>query len=129
MQITNVRNPHYLFADNDKISCEVQIGTSDAWQPYLAVANDSAAHGAGLHADLLAGKHGPVAPYSPPSAVVVAANVRAERARRIAATDWTQLADQSVATKQKYLAYRQALRDVTAQTGFPAQVDWPALPA
>lgn len=128
LNIHDARNAHFAFPDSAKITCDVQFDLGGAWHAYLAVPADTVEHGANLHSDLLAGKYGPIAPYSPPSAAVVAASVRAERARRIAATDWTQLADQSVATKQKYLAYRQALRDVTAQTGFPAQVDWPTLP-
>ena len=38
--------------------------------------------------------------------------IRAERDRRIAETDWTQLPDVSDAIKSKWQGYRQALRDV-----------------
>ncbi|MCK7581117.1 MAG: phage tail assembly chaperone [Chromatiales bacterium] len=53
---------------------------------------------------------------------------RAERDRRIAATDWTQLPDVAEATKLKWQDYRQALRDVTTQPGFPERIDWPVAP-
>ena len=57
-----------------------------------------------------------------------AAEVRAERNAKLAATDWTQGADTPQATKDKYAPYRQALRDVTAQAGFPWTITWPDAP-
>ena len=54
-------------------------------------------------------------------------SVRADRNARLAATDWTQIAD-STADKPAWAAYRQALRDVPAQVGFPQSVTWPEQP-
>jgi hypothetical protein len=56
-----------------------------------------------------------------------AANVRAERNAKLAASDWTQLAD-STADKAVWAEYRQALRDITGQEGFPWTVEWPVQP-
>ena len=56
-----------------------------------------------------------------------AAAVRADRNARLAATDWTQIAD-STADKPAWAAYRQALRDVPSQNGFPQSVTWPEQP-
>jgi hypothetical protein len=56
-----------------------------------------------------------------------ASSVRAARNSKLAACDWTQLADSS-ADKGSWAAYRQALRDVTAQAGFPWDVTWPVEP-
>lgn len=56
-----------------------------------------------------------------------AQNVRADRTRRLAECDWTQLADSPV-DKTVWAAYRQALRDVPTQSGFPWAVNWPAQP-
>ena len=56
-----------------------------------------------------------------------AGQVRSERNTKLAATDWTQIAD-STADKTAWAAYRQALRDITAQAGFPWTIDWPAQP-
>ena len=50
--------------------------------------------------------------------------IRADRNSKLAASDWTQLAD-STADKAAWAAYRQALRDVTSQPGFPWTVTWP----
>jgi hypothetical protein len=56
-----------------------------------------------------------------------AANVRSERNTKLAASDWTQVEDAPV-DKAAWVAYRQALRDITAQTGFPWTIDWPTQP-
>lgn len=56
-----------------------------------------------------------------------AKRVRDDRTKRLAETDWTQLPDAPVDT-QAWAAYRQALRDITAQAGFPWDVLWPISP-
>ncbi|WP_404991315.1 tail fiber assembly protein [Cupriavidus pauculus] len=54
--------------------------------------------------------------------------VRAERDALIRATDWTQLGDVPEETRLRYVAYRQALRDVPQQPGFPHAISWPVPP-
>jgi len=56
-----------------------------------------------------------------------AASVRSQRTQKLAESDWTQVADAPV-DKAAWAVYRQGLRDVTAQTGFPWEVTWPAQP-
>jgi hypothetical protein len=56
-----------------------------------------------------------------------AAAVRSDRNTRLSASDWTQVADAPV-DKAAWATYRQALRDITAQVGFPWTIDWPAQP-
>ena len=56
-----------------------------------------------------------------------AANVRSARNQKLADSDWTQIADSS-ADKTAWSTYRQALRDVTAQAGFPWAVEWSEQP-
>jgi len=56
-----------------------------------------------------------------------AASVRSQRTQKLAESDWTQVADAPV-DKAAWAVYRQALRDVTTQTGFPWEVTWPAQP-
>jgi hypothetical protein len=53
--------------------------------------------------------------------------VRATRTKLLADTDWTQVADAPV-DKAVWAAHRQALRDVTAQAGFPWTITWPEQP-
>jgi hypothetical protein len=53
-------------------------------------------------------------------------NVRATRNELLAATDWTASSDVTMSTAMK--AYRQALRDVPTQAGFPNDITWPEKP-
>ncbi len=57
----------------------------------------------------------------------VARTVRKDRDNKLAQTDWTQLADSS-ANAADWSSYRQALRDVPSQAGFPHEVTWPTKP-
>jgi hypothetical protein len=54
-----------------------------------------------------------------------AAKVREQRNEKLTATDWTQAADVPQSVKDSYAPYRQALRDLPTQSGFPNQVVWP----
>jgi hypothetical protein len=56
-----------------------------------------------------------------------ATNVRAERDRLLAESDWTQIADAPV-DSTVWSVYRQSLRDVPSQAGFPWNVTWPTQP-
>lgn len=62
--------------------------------------------------------------------VIKAAEVRAERNQKLKDSDWTQLADATLSpeTIEAWAAYRQALRDVPSQAGFPMEVVWPTQP-
>ena len=52
--------------------------------------------------------------------------VRADRDERLAKTDWMGLSD--VTMSADWTTYRQTLRDVPAQSGFPHTVTWPTEP-
>jgi hypothetical protein len=56
-----------------------------------------------------------------------AKSIREERSTKLAESDWTQVADAPV-DKAVWATYRQALRDITAQSGFPWTVTWPDAP-
>jgi len=53
--------------------------------------------------------------------------VRSTRNQKLKDSDWTQVADAPV-DKTVWATYRQELRDVTAQPGFPTSVTWPTEP-
>ena len=59
---------------------------------------------------------------------IKAAKLRTERDQLLAATDWTQAADVPEEVRVKWQPYRQALRDVPQQEGFPHDVVWPEKP-
>lgn len=52
--------------------------------------------------------------------------VRNQRNDLLAETDWWAVADRTMT--QAEIDYRQALRDVPAQAGFPENVTWPTKP-
>ena len=56
-----------------------------------------------------------------------AKSVRTDRDKRLADSDWTQVADAPV-DQTAWATYRQALRDVPTQAGFPWDVAWPTKP-
>jgi hypothetical protein len=58
--------------------------------------------------------------------LISAKHYRAERDMRLRETDWMALSDNTMTPE--WASYRQALRDITEQTGFPYSVEWPTKP-
>ena len=56
-----------------------------------------------------------------------AKSVRDTRNQKLKDSDWTQVADAPV-DKAAWATYRQELRDITSQAGFPWDIQWPAQP-
>ena len=56
--------------------------------------------------------------------------IRTERDAKLAESDWMVIkaAETGVALATEWATYRQALRDITAQAGFPNEVTWPTKP-
>jgi len=54
-----------------------------------------------------------------------------KRSNLLNSSDWTQLADCPLSTelKEVWAIYRQELRDITSQTGFPTDIEWPTVPS
>ncbi len=52
--------------------------------------------------------------------------IRQERNRLLAETDYLALSDNTMSAAMT--TYRQALRDITNQSGFPTSVTWPTKP-
>ena len=55
-----------------------------------------------------------------------AETIRLERNVLLSSTDWWAASDRTMTAAQT--AYRQALRDITSQAGFPHNVTWPTKP-
>lgn len=94
-----------------------------------------------LHAEFVAAqargqfktiRAGRLVPIAPPmvEGVDYAALARLRRDALIAASDWTLLQDAPFTNEQRsvWVAYRQALRDVPQQEGFPSNIEWPEKP-
>lgn len=53
--------------------------------------------------------------------------IRDQRNQKLSACDWTQVADAPV-DKEAWATYRQSLRDISTQQGFPWDIQWPTEP-
>lgn len=60
----------------------------------------------------------------------VAEEVRSVRNKLLEEIDWTQTIDAPISAKSRSVlrTYRQKLRDITEQDGFPYEVEWPVKP-
>ena len=61
---------------------------------------------------------------------ILSSDIKLKRSALLYQCDWTQLPDVKLsdATKTKWEQYRQALRDITLQPGYPFTVVWPTAP-
>ncbi len=61
---------------------------------------------------------------------ILAELARGKRDELLRASDYIMMGDYPAdeGTRVKYAEYRQALRDITAQPGFPYNVEWPEKP-
>lgn len=57
----------------------------------------------------------------------MAQSIRTQRNQMLSDSDWTQISDAPV-DKNAWAAYRQELREVPQQDGFPHNVQWPVMP-
>lgn len=55
------------------------------------------------------------------------AEIKTERTLLLSKSDWTQLVDAPV-VHEDWAVYRQALRDLPEQSGFPDDIVWPIQP-
>lgn len=62
--------------------------------------------------------------------VALGKDVRVKRNLLIAATDYAMMPDYPISTDSlaAFTAYRQELRDITRQEGFPGAITWPIIP-
>lgn len=57
-----------------------------------------------------------------------AQEVRAKRDVLLQQSDWTQLPDVTISNKAAWATYREELRNISGQAGFPLNVTWPVAP-
>lgn len=133
MKLQYAKNPYWADANKTVLNltvCWEEWPTQE--MPFSATADDVEAHGRALFERAVAGDFGEISEYippAPPSYEEQAGRIRQDRAVRLAQTDWTQLPDVPQSTKDMWAPYRQALRDVPLQPGFPNDVVWPVPPA
>ena len=95
------------------------------WIPFTASPADTEQYGRDIYAE--ADKKLPAWVEPPLDLNQLAAEARAKRNTLLAASDWTQVLDAPV-DQTAWAVYRQALRDITSQAGFPTTIDWPVAP-
>ena len=129
----NFRNAQYNAFGT--IDCEIDHPVY-GWIPFTCDPSDTGAlfDTAALLAEMQP-HAAPYVPPPPPTDEEVAAEVRAERDRRLAtevdpiagnALRWAALTAEE---QQAWADYRQALLDVPQQAGFPADINWPVAPS
>lgn len=69
-----------------------------------------------------------LAPYPEPTVDELSKIMRDHRNNLLKNSDWTQMPDIPHTTKDLWQPYRQALRDVPQQLGFPDNIVWPTQP-
>ena len=116
-----------VWTPQDTIDCTVILEETGEEIPFTATPYDSTEHGQDLWAQLSVS--GEVLPCPEERRYSLAnTEARFKRAELLVGSDWTQLPDIPQATKDLWRPYRQALRDVTEQEGYPYQIDWPVAP-
>jgi hypothetical protein len=106
------------------IDCEIEHPVF-GWIPFTASPNDVEETGREVFAEAQATAAAYVEP--PVDLTTLAKDARAQRNVLLQQSDWTQVADAPV-DQQAWATYRQALRDITAQAGFPETINWPIAP-
>ena len=109
---------------------EVYCEPLGGWVPFHASQNDAVAHGREIYEQIVAEHSADIVPTPQEEKDEWhAARVRYERDLRLKKTDWTQAPDVPAATRDVWTAYRQELRDVPQQEGFPYAYTWPTEPS
>lgn len=121
------RNPKWTTTGTIKVEVEHD---EFGWIPFNATPYDEFAHGRELF-ELLSTKYTDQVEACPESAYheEAVSDALDRRKRELNASDWTQNFDVPEATRTLWAPYRQALRDITAQPGYPNEITWPTPPA
>ena len=119
IKILEVRNCKYLKEDNSLINCEAKFSglklssLNNTWLPFTSSPNDAEQHGKDIFDNAKKGDYGSVAAYEHPSYEEEMLKLRENRNPLLFESDWTQNADVPQAIKDKWVTYRQELRDLT----------------
>jgi len=131
--VTDYRNPQYISEDLNCVDLEINT-EEDGWIPTTIHLNDddTQPHIVQIK-EWLQENTGLIAAYVPPTAEDIAAGqaaeVRYQRDQRIKEADILVFkAEDRGVDPTIYRAYREALRNVTEQEGFPSDVSWPVAP-
>jgi len=100
----------------------------DELNTFVASSKDCEPHGVDIYERAVKGEFGQIAPYQPKSDQILASNARQKRNEILSKTDYTQLQDIDQTIKTAYAKYRQDIRNIPQQKGFPRNIIWPDEP-
>ena len=128
IQITQVRNAQSLNDDNTMFDVEINHPQHN-WIPYTLdpADTDNTIDNSALRALIGSNYAAYVAPTTAEINAALDADVRAERNAKLTESDWR--ASQDVTMPDEWRTFRQLLRDVPAQAGFPSNITWPTEPS
>ena len=120
-----MKNPRHVNTENGILLDYDESGQSSVYVEEIGPFSD-------LWQKAISGEFGVVAAYTPPTpeqqAEILAMQLRSHRNDLLSSSDWTQLLDIPESTREVWADYRQALRDIPQQEGFPHTVNWPEKP-
>ena len=124
------KNP--VWADKAHTAIDVMINhPSHGWIPYTCTTDMDTEEGRELW-EQLQSDTASIAEYVPPviSDEALAAEARSKRDQLLADTDYLLMPDYPIESDRlaKVKIYRQALRDIPEQSGFPRTITWPEKP-
>ena len=124
------KNP--VWADKDHTAIDVKINhPSHGWIPYTCTTDMDTEEGRELW-EQLQSDMASIAEYVPLviSDETLAAEARSKRDKLLADTDYLLMPDYPIESDRlaKVKIYRQALRDIPEQSGFPRSITWPDKP-
>lgn len=132
MQYTGVKEPKWANAAHTIIDCLACFPSINSdFIAFSAIGSGDYDYTHEIFARCVAGDFGPIAEYAPPPPLgndVLAEMARTQRDQLLSECDWTQLTDVPPLNKDLWQAYRQKLRDLPSQSGFPLTIVWPDKP-
>lgn len=135
MALRRLGNGEFQFANpkwntTGGIDVEVILDSTGESIPFTARGDDSESHGVELFNLLSTTYSAQIAPVTSQEVyddLVVDALLR--RNRELRESDWIASRDIELQNQLEWLQYRQDLRDITRQVGFPTSINWTEKPA
>ena len=119
-----IKNPQWANVEKTMLDVQIQQDGDSTYTPYTAMICGEE-EPTKIFNDVVAGLYGSIADVDIDR---YKNKVRIIRDRLLEQCDWTQSSDVPEETKNKWSKYRQALRDITKQSGFPFNVIYPEKP-
>ncbi len=121
----NSKNYKWANAEHTMLDCEIEHPTF-GWIPYTTSENDH-----GLGKEIWDNRNNlEITEYEGLSDEILATQIRSQRDSLLSQTDYLMMPDYPINDDNRKLikTYRQALRDIPEQSGFPRNITWPEKP-